>query len=262
MNSSTWLMTALGLLLGTGLGVLLHWGWLRRHATDKLRLPARWLLNARALVTSEEHEVWKWLRTAFADHVVMVKVPVMRFTVPASKNRDKKEQNSHELLSGVYCTFSVSTLDGKVVGCVDVPGKRGLTRAQREMKEGLLLECGIGYTTVRSSSLPSAGAMRAAFLGEALIAEVDAEETRGGDSSFHAALDEFTSEKVRAAKAAALQELKDKQAPETDAREKSRAVGFNPDGSGSFMVRDKPGRFANQWEDSFTMADSQPAKLR
>ena len=264
MNLSTWLMILGGVLLGLGAGVLLHQWWVRRHAERKLRLPDRWLLNARGLVTSEEMEVWKWLRLAFPDHAVMVKVPVMRFTVPSTRDTpENKDQHWHELLNGVYCSFTVSTLDGKVVGCVDVPGKRGLTKAQRDMKEGLLLECGIGYTTVRSSSLPSVGAMRTAFLGEAEIMEQqEAEETRGGDSSFHAALNEFTSEKVRAAKAAAIQQLKDRQAAATETREKNSNVGFNPDGTGSFMIREKPDRFAVQWDDSFTMpGESRPAKL-
>lgn len=263
MNLSTWLMTLVGVVLGVGAGVVLHAVWVRRHAERKLRLPDRWLLHARALVNSEELEVWKWLRIAFADHAVMVKVPVMRFTVPSTRDTpENKDQHWHELLNGVYCSFTISTLDGKVVGCVDVPGKRGLTKAQREMKESLLQECGIGYTTVRSTSLPSGSAMRTAFLGEAEIIEREAEETRGGDSSFHAALHEFTSEKVRAAKAAAIQELKDKQAAETETRGKHAGAGFNPDGTGSFMVREKPNRFATKWEDSFTMpGESRPAKL-
>ncbi len=263
MNLSTWLMTLAGVVLGAGAGVVLHALWVRRHAERKLRLPDRWLLNARGLVSSEELDVWKWLRAAFPDHAVMVKVPVMRFTVPSTRDMpENKDQHWHELLNGVYCSFTVSTFDGKVVGCVDVPGKRGLTRAQRDMKESLLQECGIGYTTVRSSSLPSGSAMRTAFLGEAEIIEREAEETRGGDSSFHAALHEFTSEKVRAAKAAAIQELKDKQAAETETRGKNAHVGFNPDGTGSFMVREKPDRFAMKWEDSFTMpGESRPAKL-
>jgi hypothetical protein len=262
VNALTWLLPAGGLLIGAALGVLLHRFWVQRHAERKLRLPARWLLNARGLVTSEEMDVWKWLRMAFPDHAVMVKVPVMRFTVPSTRDKPQnKDQHWHELLNGVYCSFTVSTLDGKVVGCVDVPGKRGLTKAQRDMKESMLMECGIGYTTVRSGSLPSASAMRTAFLGEAEIIQQDAEETRGGDSSFHAALTEFTSEKVRAAKAAAIQELKDKQAATTETRGKNANVGFNPDGTGSFMAKEKPDRFATKWEDSFTMGESRPAKL-
>jgi hypothetical protein len=258
-NPLIWLM----LLLGVALGALLYWGWLRLKGEEKHRLPAQWLLNARGMVTAEEQQVWKWLRQSFSDHVVMVKVPVMRFTVPSTRNEPKnKKQNWHELLGGVYCTFTVTNFDGKVVGCVDVPGKRGLSRAQREMKENLLQECGIGYTTVRANSLPSASAMRTAFLGEPPVMEADAEETRGGDSSFHAALEEFTSEKARAAKAAAIQELRDRSAAESDAADKNRDVGFNPDGTGSFQVRKKSSRFPVEFEDSFTLSnESRPAKL-
>ena len=263
MNLYIWLLLLAGILLGAALGIFLHRGWGRRQNSHKLRLPARWLLHARALVTSEEQEVWKWLRTAFSDHAVMLKVPVMRFTIPSTRNHaDNKDQHWHQLLEGVYCTFSICAFDGKVVGCVDVPGKRGMSRDQREMKEDLLLECGIGYTTVRSNSLPSASAMRTAFLGEALRPEIEAQATRGGDSSFQAALDEFTSEKVSAVKAEAMKELKDKQAAETEPKDAARGPGFNPYGTGSFMTRDKKDRFATKWEDSFTMpAESRPAKL-
>ncbi len=256
-------ITGLMMVLAVGLGFGLHWGWLRFRAEKKLRLPARWLLNARGLVTTEELDVWKWLRQAFSDHVVMVKVPVMRFTVPSTKDQPtNKKQHWHELLNGVYCTFTVSNLDGKVVGCVDVPGKRGLPRAQREMKESLLQECGIGYTTVRGNSLPAGSAMRTAFLGEpAPVVGQDNEETRGGDSSFHNALNEFTTEKMRAAKDAAIKALREKEAPETDVRGKTRDVGFNPDGTGSFLTREKS-RYPVQFEDSFTMSnESRPAKL-
>jgi len=253
VNPSIWLLPLAGVLLGAALGIFLHWGWARRQNSDKLRLPARWLLHARALVTPEEQEVWKWLRKAFSDHAVMVKVPVMRFTIPTTRNRpDNKDQHWHQLLEGVYCTFSICALDGKVVGCVDVPGKRGLSRDQREMKEDLLLECGIGYTTVRSNSLPSAGAMRTAFLGEALRPEIEAQATRC-----------IMPPKLKVDLApSTMKELKDKQAAETEPKDAVRDPGFNPDGTGSFMTRDKKDRFAAKWEDSFTMPpESRPAKL-
>ena len=260
MNPSTGLMTLAGVLLGTALGVFLHWGWVRRGASNRLRLPARWQLNARALVNSEEQKVWTWLSAAFPDHAVMVKVPVMRFTIPST--RDLPENNNqrwHQLLEGVYCTFSVCTLDGRVVGCVDVPGKRGQSRGQREMKEELLLACGIGYTTVRSTSLPSAGAMRTAFLGEALIPEIESQATHGGDSSFHADLDSFTKETRLAAKAAALKKLNSSDLEKTVSA--PQFAGFNPDGTGAFGS-DRSGRFPNKWDDSFIQSDeTRPAKL-
>ncbi|OYZ71670.1 MAG: DUF2726 domain-containing protein, partial [Polaromonas sp. 24-62-144] len=145
-------------------GLLTTWR-LRKEADVSLRVPARWPLAARGLVTNGEDEVWKWLRSAFHDHLVMVKVPVLRFTIPMAGERNNSAQWL-ELLSGVYTTFTVCTTDGTVVGCVDVPGKRGLGEASRELKEALLADCNISYTVVRSHSLPKVEAMRAAFLGE------------------------------------------------------------------------------------------------
>jgi hypothetical protein len=147
-----------------------------------------------------------------------------------------------------------------VLGCVDVPGKRGLSKTNRDLKESLLSDCRIAYTVVRSVKLPKASAVRAAFLGEMAIEDqVDAQATRGGNSSFHADLDSFTKEKRQAAKAAALQELNNHDALEPIPQ--SQVAGFNPDGTGA-LRSGKSGRFPAKWDDSFIQSDeSRPAKL-
>lgn len=190
----------------------------------------------------------------------MVKLPVLRFTTPASKEKTGGTPRWQDLLNGVYCTFTVCTANGNVVGCVDVPGKRGLSRPNRELKESLLSDCHIAYTVVRSVKLPKASAMRAAFLGELEVEEqLEHQETRGGDSNFHAELDCFTREKRIAAKEAALKELNKNDIGKTSAP--VQPAGFNADGTGGFRSA-KPPRFSSQWEDSFIQSDeSRPAKL-
>lgn len=260
MNLLTFLMASLALVVGALLGGLGYALWLRRLASASLRLPDKWPLASRMLITNEEYEVLKWLRTTFDDHMVMVKLPVLRFTAPVGKDQTRSGPRWQELLGGVYCTFTVCTANGNVVGCVDVPGKRGLSKTNREIKESLLSDCHIAYTVVRSVSLPRASAMRAAFLGE-LDAEHQYEhmETRGGDSSFHADLDSFTKQKRLAAKEAALKELNKNEALKPIPV--ARPAGFNPDGSGA-VVTGRPDRFATKWDDSFIQPDeSRPAKL-
>ena len=160
-------------------------------------------------MTSNEYCVLKWLRNIFHDHAVMVKIPVLRFTVPLDKEKDQAtDARWLELLTGVYTTFTVCTAKGKVVGCVDVAGKRGLSQANRELKETLLSDCGIAYTIVRGNQLPAGSAMRAAFLGEMPPEQLSEDmETRGGSSSFHADLDAFSQQRMKATKEAALKEL-------------------------------------------------------
>jgi hypothetical protein len=209
MDLTTLLVGLLGVAVGVLAGALAYAGWLRRKASIRPRLPAKWPLAARGVVNSHEQVVLKWLRQTFHDHAVMVKIPVLRFTVPLDK---EKSQASGErwlaLLTGVYTTFTVCTEDGKVVGCVDVPGKRALSQANRELKESLLSDCGIAYTVVRAKRLPASSAMRAAFLGEIPAEAIpDDWETRGGGSTFHADLDAFTQQKMKEAREAALKEL-------------------------------------------------------
>ncbi len=260
MNTLTFLFLGLGLIAGAALGVGFYIWWLRREASAKMRLPSKWPLTSRVLMTNEEHEVFKWLQGAFHDHMVMVKLPVLRFTVPVSKDENGGGARWQELLGGVYCTFTVCTSNGNVVGCVDVPGKRGLNKGNRQLKESLLSDCRVAYTVVRSVKLPQVSAMRAAFLGEMpLEDQVEAQATRGGDSSFHADLDSFTKEKRQAAKAAALSLLNNSDSGKVVPT--LQPAGFNPDGTGAFGAG-KSGRFPNQWEDSFIQSDeSRPAKL-
>lgn len=259
MNLTTLMMTLLGVAAGLITGVLLTTWRLRKEASVGLRVPARWPLVARGLVTTSEDDVWKWLRSTFHDHLVMIKVPVLRFTIPMDGERHKSAQWL-EMLNGVYTTFTVCTTDGAVVGCVDVPGTRGLGQANRELKEALLADCNISYTVVRSNSLPKVEAMRAAFLGE-IVDEFMTEPQPVYDEygNFQAEVAAFTKEKMRAAKEIAQREINQQ------ARQAS-AKALNPAPHGDRRRPESasgaPSRFPTEWDDSFIQPlDSRPAKL-
>jgi len=273
VNLTTFFMTLLGIAVGMLAGALLYAWWLRREASARLRLPATWPLKARGVVTTQEHTVWRWLLSTFPDHMVMVKVPVLRFTIPLERleREGGKEPGERwlELLNGVYTTFTVCTTDGKVVGCVDVPGKRGFSQASRDMKESLLSDCGIPYTVVYATHLPAGEALRAAFLGEIPMvagqADQDDQETRVGDTRFNEELDAFTQQRVKTAKDTALREL-NKGSHQIAQADKISNIGFNSEGTGTGTgtVRPSDGtaQFAKQWDDSLIQPlDTRPAKL-
>ena len=203
MTTWTLLISGLSLLTGLALGALLYAGWTRHKVDVKQRLPDCWPLQVRTIVSGSEKEVWDWLRNCFADHVVMVKVPILRFTklhdpfnanISANAMADAHTESERwlELLNGIYTTFTISTTDGKVVGCVDVSGKPAFTKGSHELKETLLLDCGIAYVVVSASKLPTVASMRASFLGEMPLESLAHQVTRGGDSDFHADLNAFT----------------------------------------------------------------------
>ncbi len=93
----------------------------------------------------------------------MVKIPVTRFTMPRSPDNSVHWFN---LLNGAYCTFTVCTPEGRAVGCVDVPGPKGLSRRNQQLKHSLLTQCGIAYWLIRSNDLPTLTEIRLEFLGE------------------------------------------------------------------------------------------------
>lgn len=174
-------------------------------------VPATWPLASRSLLTPDEHEVLQWLKATFHDHTVMVKVSVLRFTVPTHQGKDEQAQRWQELLNGVYCTYTVCTLEGQAVGCVDLPGKRGLSQSARAFKEKLLSDCGVAYTVVLLADLPKGAAMRAAFLGEVPNEAYSPHQTtRGGDSNFQADLASFNRHAKQVAKESALAKLNKK----------------------------------------------------
>lgn len=211
MDLSNWLVIGLAIAAGALLGAWLYGWWLRTRQVPDPLVPDKWPLAARSLLTSEERAGLKWLTAAFHDHMVMVKVPVLRFTVPTHKAQDTAAQRWQPILNGVYCTYTVCTLQGKVVGCVDLPGKHGLPQPARELKEKLLSDCGLAYTVVLLADLPKDTAMRAAFLGEAQEQELPPHQTtHGGDSNFQADLAAFNKRARKQAKAAALARLNKK----------------------------------------------------
>lgn len=165
--SNPWLLSAL-VPLSLALGALAHRMWALRQARKERRIPKHWPLSTRAVTSSEESRVWHWLARTFYDHHVMLKMPVTRFTLP----RDQ-EQGMHwyRLLAGVYCTFTICRPDGRVVGCIDVPGRSGLPRSTRMLKHSLLTQVGLPYWVVQSGNLPTVTEIRGEFLGETPTAQ-------------------------------------------------------------------------------------------
>lgn len=165
--TNPWLLAVLVPAL-LALGAVLHRMWADRQARERRRIPKHWPLSTRALANSEEARVWHWLARAFYDHHVMIKLPVTRFTLP----RDREQgMEWYKLLGSVYCTFTVCRSDGRVLGCLDVPGSAGLPRSTRALKHSLLTQCGLPYWVVRSNSLPTVAEIRAEFLGESALSQ-------------------------------------------------------------------------------------------
>jgi hypothetical protein len=138
--------------------------WRQRTKVPKRpQIPKVWPLQPRLLVNSKERKIWVWLAKVMYDQQIMIKLPVTRFTIPA---KPAEAEHWYNLLNRVYCTFTICGLDGRVIGCVDVPGSTGLSLSNQTLKYGLLSQCGIPYWVVEPDNLPHMNQIRTAFLGE------------------------------------------------------------------------------------------------
>jgi hypothetical protein len=153
-------------LIGLALGAALLQSRNYWVARELRRIPKTWPLKTRSLVNNREKRVWLWLMRVMFDQQVLVKLPITRFTTPS-----KLHEASHwyKLLNGVYCTFTLCNIDGRVIGCIDVPGPAGLSMGNQTLKHTLLSQCGIRYWVVDPEALPSLTKIRTAFLGESAM---------------------------------------------------------------------------------------------
>lgn len=148
-----------GLLVGVSAAL-----WRNRYLQRRQRrIPAVWPLQIRPMVNTRERKVWLWITKVMFDQQVMVKLPLTRFTIPSHQ---VEAAHWYKLLNGVYCTFTVCGLDGRIIGCVDVPGAAGLSLGNQTLKHSLLEQCNVRYWVVDPDNLPHLTHIRTAFLGD------------------------------------------------------------------------------------------------
>jgi hypothetical protein len=131
------------------------------------------------------------LQQIFPEHKILLKIPLLRFLSGGSVDFQSLLQ-----IKGIYCTFTVCSPQGRVIGCVDVAGAKAIQVSRRDFKKKLFEKFGLAYTVLAVDELPSPEALRAVFLNEAmpLIPILDASDMSHSSLAFefstvHAELD-------------------------------------------------------------------------
>lgn len=168
---ANWPLWALGGLLGgLPLGAAYNRRVQKRAADARRRIPRRWPLALRVIANSEERKVWHWLLTTFFDHAIMIKMPVTRFLLATSPEH---RMRCYDLLSCVYCTFTVVSLSGQAVGCIDLVSRSRQNTTSQRVKRTLFDQCDIPYLALDPADLPSLEAVRSRFLGTLDLGKAD-----------------------------------------------------------------------------------------
>lgn len=134
-----------------GLAISLVWA-LRRPADAGKGLPAEWSLTARPVFTADERRVFRLLREALPHHVVLSKLPLVRFCQPTEA---KEVRYWFDLLGASHVTFAVCSPNGRVLAAIDLDGERGVVPRSLQIKQAVLSACRVRYLRCAMDQLPS-----------------------------------------------------------------------------------------------------------
>ncbi len=148
-----WILASLSFALLLAAGAL----WLLRQRTPRSRpLPTEWTLTARPVFSTDERRIYRQLREALPHHIVLSKLPLVRFCQPT----DPQEVRFwYELLGSSNVTFAVCSANGRVLAAIDLDSDRGGDRSAYrrsvQIKQSVLAACRVRYMRCPVDHLPS-----------------------------------------------------------------------------------------------------------
>lgn len=149
MPSPPWITITAGALL-TGAALGLGWSILRRKRQSDIL--TEWALTTRPLFNPKERLFFRLLCDALPHHVVLAKMPLIRFCRPVDL---AQVRYWHEMLGSIYVTFVVCAPNGRVLAALDVDSEhRTPSRRISTIKEEALQACRIRYVKCRADQFP------------------------------------------------------------------------------------------------------------
>jgi hypothetical protein len=137
------------LLLGLG---LVAW-WMRSRRLGKpAPLPREWALAARPVFSTDERRVYRALREALPHHVVLSKLPLVRFCQPTNPD---EIAYWYDLLGTIHVTFAICSANGRVLAAIDLDTERGISKRVLQIKQAVLGTCRVRYLRCPVDHLPS-----------------------------------------------------------------------------------------------------------
>lgn len=116
-------------------------------------LPTDWALSARPVFSTDERRVYRLLREALPHHIVLSKLPLVRFCQPT----DSAEVHYwYELLGSSHVSFAICSVNGRVLAAIDLDTDRGASRRTMQIKQSVLAACRVRYLRCPVDHLPSA----------------------------------------------------------------------------------------------------------
>ncbi len=128
------------------------WWWRAGREKRPPPLPREWSLAARPVFTADERRVYRSLKDALPHHVVLAKLPLVRFCQPVNPD---EIAYWYELLGSIHVTFAVCSPNGRVLAAIDLDTERGSSRRVTQIKQAVLGACRVRYLRCPIDHLPS-----------------------------------------------------------------------------------------------------------
>ena len=158
MQTFPWIVLLSAMALGVvALG---GWAWHKSWLASKkpAPLPSEWALSARPVFSTAERRIYRLLREAFPQHVVLSKLPLLRFCQP---DDPADVRYWYELLGGSHVTFAVCSANGRVLAAIDLETDRGRSRRGVQIKQSVLDACGVRYVRCPTQPMPTVAELQA-----------------------------------------------------------------------------------------------------
>ncbi|MEO5696905.1 MAG: DUF2726 domain-containing protein [Burkholderiaceae bacterium] len=123
-----------------------------RNSKKSLELPTEWALTARPVFSTDERRVYRLLREALPHHIVLSKLPLVRFSQPTDPN---EVRYWFSLLGSSHVTFAICSANGRVLAAIDLDTERGNSRRMMQIKQSVLSACRVRYLRCPVDQLPS-----------------------------------------------------------------------------------------------------------
>ena len=152
-QSLPWLVATVVIVLLAALAAL----WLVRRtrppAPGPQPLPVEWDLLPRPVFTADERRLYRLLRDALPHHMVLAKLPLVRFCQPSDP---KRVRYWYDVLGTTQVGFVVCSANGRVLAAMDLSyDAGGLPARATRIKQSVLGACRVRYLRCQADHLPS-----------------------------------------------------------------------------------------------------------
>jgi Protein of unknown function (DUF2726) len=153
----TTILWVIALVSGIGFAASALLWLLRRPRQGAKPLPTEWALSARPVFSTDERRVYRLLKEALPHHVILSKLPLVRFCQPTEA---KQVRYWFDLLGTTHVTFAICSPNGRVLAAVDLDAERNTSGRSLQIKQSVLGACRVRYLRCPIDNLPSAAELQ------------------------------------------------------------------------------------------------------